>query len=311
MVILLKAKFKTKKRFKSKTFIIFLLTLFFIYNVCDSLILNTKLFSSNEEFINYLLDDDEYYLKYKDNHNLVSYLFKAVYGLDIGNPAEILSDTFSKSYYVSNTTISDDNPRVYIYNSHQAEKYDQKDYEIYNITPNVLMASFVFKEQLEKVDIPVLVEDADILEFMAINNYNFASSYKASKIFIENAIKKNPSLEFFIDIHRDAIKKSDSIVKIDNKNCAKILFVVGLENKTYQKNLDLANTLNRMVRKKYPGLSRGVLTKKGSGVNGVYNQDISPQMILLEIGGYQSTIDEVQNTIKLLAPILKEYLDGK
>ncbi len=285
--------------------------MFFLYQILNSLALNARLFSSNEEFINYLLDDEEYYLKYKNNHNMVSYVFKAVYGLDIGNPVEVLSKTFNKSYYVSNMKVTSDKPRVYIYNTHQGEKYDQKDYEVYNISPDVLMASSIFKEQLEKLEIPVLVEDADILEFMAINNYSFSASYKASRIFIEDAIKNNPSLEFFIDIHRDATKKNESTVKIGNENCANILFVVGLENKNYQKNLDLANTLNKMIRTKYPGLSRGVLTKKGSGVNGIYNQDISPNMILLEIGGYQSTIDEVQNTIKLLAPILKEHLDGK
>ena len=69
----------------------------------------------------------------------------------------------------------------------------------------------------------------------------------------------------------------------------------------YQKNLDLANTLNHKISSQYPSLTRGVITKAGANVDGIYNQDIHPNMILLELGGNENTIDEVLNTIKELA----------
>ena len=46
----------------------------------------------------------------------------------------------------------------------------------------------------------------------------------------------------------------------------------------------------------YPGLSKGIYKKGGPGVNGVYNQDFSPYTILIEIGGYENTTNEVLNT---------------
>ena len=75
--------------------------------------------------------------------------------------------------------------------------------------------------------------------------------------------------------------------------------------------MDTANLLNKKIKEKYSSLTRGVLSKSGVGVNGIYNQDVSPNAILIEIGGYQNTISEVKNTIDIIAPILGEYINGK
>ena len=155
------------------------------------------------------------------------------------------------------------------------------------------------------------MEESNITEFIRINNWNYNYSYLASRYYIEDAIKKNPSLKFFIDIHRDALNKNASTVTINNKKYAKILFVVGLEHNNYQTNLDLANSLNTKFNEKYPNLSRGVLTKKGENVDGIYNQDLNPNMILLEIGGQENTIDEVLNSVEAISLILKEHLNEK
>ena len=42
------------------------------------------------------------------------------------------------------------------------------------------------------------------------------------------------SLKYYIDIHRDSVSKNITTVNINNKNYAKILFVVGLEHNNYQ-----------------------------------------------------------------------------
>lgn len=46
-------------------------------------------------------------------------------------------------------------------------------------------------------------------------------------------------------------------------------------------------------------------------VNGIYNQDLNENMILLECGGYQNKIEEVNNTMILLSDVIKEYLEAK
>ena len=111
-------------------------------------------------------------------------------------------------------------------------------------------------------------------------------------------------------MHRDSIPKEKSTVVINNKSCAKIVFVVGNEYDNYEQNLALTNKLNQMIKDKYPTLTRGVLIKGGAGNNGVYNQDLSTKMTLMEMGSDSNTIDEVLNTIELLAPIIGEFVHG-
>ena len=55
-------------------------------------------------------------------------------------------------------------------------------------------------------------------------------------------------------------------------------------------------------------MSRGIYLKEGVGVNGIYNQDFSPNTILIELGGQDNTIEEVTNTINILSKILFELL---
>ena len=122
--------------------------------------------------------------------------------------------------------------------------------------------------------------------------------------------KKNTfdSLKYYIDIHRDSVGRNLTTVKIGNKNYARILFVIGLEHENYQKNLDLANNINKMFDEYYPGLSRGIYKKEGPNVNGIYNQDISSNVMLIEVGGIDNNIEEVMNTINAISDILVKYI---
>ena len=180
--------------------------------------------------------------------------------------------------------------------------------EIYGITPNVLMASYLLKEKLNQKGISTIVEDTNLTEFLELNNWNHASSYKASRIFMLDKQNTYKSLKYYIDIHRDSVGKSLSTTTINDKPYARILFVVGLEHPNYQKNLNLANKLNDLFNKHYKGLSRGVLKKEGQNVNGIYNQDITENSMLIELGGVDNNIDEVLNTINAIADILNIYI---
>lgn len=194
-------------------------------------------------------------------------------------------------------------PKVYIYNSHQTESYQEN-------TSTVLSASYWLGDALNENNIEVSVEEGNINDFLITNNMDYSYSYVASRYFIEENILKN-NYDLIIDLHRDALPREASVINIEGVNYAKILFVVGREHENYQMNLDLANTLNNLISLKYPYLSRGVMLKSGPGVNGLYNQDLSSNMILLELGGNLNTTDEVNNTINLIAPILGEYLNAK
>ena len=143
------------------------------------------------------------------------------------------------------------------------------------------------------------------------NKWNYASSYKASRSFLESSKKSNPSLEYFIDVHRDSVKKNISTVSINGKSYARIMFVLGLENKSYNDNLKIMEYLNNKINSDYPGLSRGIYKKKGKGVNGIYNQDFSKNCILIEFGGNENSIEEVYNTTIIVTKYLSMYIGDK
>ena len=202
-------------------------------------------------------------------------------------------------------------PLIYIYNSHQLENYNNKDLDIYGITPNVLMASYILKDNLNKLGINTIVEESNMSDILTKHNWNYSYSYEASRLLLESIKKKNPTLNYFIDIHRDSVSKDYTTVTINNKQYAKVLFVIGLEHNNWQKNNELANKLNNLINDNYKGLSRGILKKEGPNVNGIYNQDFSPNTILIEVGGVDNTIEEVYNTLSALAQIITKYIKEK
>ncbi len=321
---------KNKKTNKLKIFLILViiylsLSLTFYYSMK-----NNKMIT-NEEFIIFLLNNgNANFTKDYKFTNVINKTVNYILKIDFTNPVSLFNGTILNSSnnqdkdddefydidklkeissYISDPNkIDEKNPLIYLYNSHQLENYNNYNLEIYGITPNVLMASYLLKEKLNERGLSTIVEDTNLTEFITLNNWSYNNSYKASRIFLLDKKNTYPSLKYFIDIHRDSVNRETSTVKISNQNYARILFVVGLEHNKYQKNLDFTNKLNDISNKLYPGLSRGVLKKSGEGVDGIYNQDVNENVILIEIGGIDNNIEEVLNTINALCDILQRYI---
>lgn len=192
--------------------------------------------------------------------------------------------------------------KIYIYNSHPKEAYFENNKTVYDM-------DYIFKDALSKYNVDVIVEEGDINNFLIINNLDYGYSYIASRTYIEENILNN-DYDLIIDLHRDATNHDDTYININGLNCVKVLFVVGALNPNYEVNYNLALELSNLINEKYPNMSRGVLLKQGANVNGLYNQDLSPKMILLELGGNNNTEEEVINTINLLSEVIGEYLYG-
>lgn len=199
-------------------------------------------------------------------------------------------------------------PLIYIYNSHQTEEYTPSSFVEYSIMPTVQMNNYILEEQFEEKNYQTIVEEQSIKEILNEQGWNYAGSYNASRLLLEQAKKNYPSLKYFIDVHRDSLSKDRTTVTIDNKNYASILFLIGLENPNYQDNLTFTEKINEKLNEKYPSLSKGIYKKQGVGVNGVYNQDFSPYTILVEMGGPGNTIDEVLNTSLAFAECFLEVI---
>ena len=304
----MKKRFKSRKKLnnlKKIIYLIFILIgfflsyLYFYYKVRNMI--------SSEDYLNYLLkvgfnkQIDSSYIK----SNLLSnttFDNTSVTGNNNDDTSQITDKSNTKE--VLNST----KPIIYIYSTHDTEGYASSYFNIYNIKPDVKIASYYLQEKLSDLGLNTIVEKRMIKDALNKNNWVYKDSYKASRIYLENTYQNNTSLKYFIDLHRDSSLKSKTTTTIDGKSYARVMFLVGLEHDNYNANLKVATDINNLIKAKYPSLTRGIYKKSGPGVNGIYNQDFNSNCILIELGGQYNTMLEVSNTIDILAKILYDYI---
>ena len=312
----MKAKFKGRKKVQAglfKSFILLLILLVSFGGTFKILYSTIKVNIDNNTYLDYLVNDSLGSFSLEDITTLSSTEFLLKYSFGIENFNTGVNDIELTSPVISEIESPDNtnkDPTVYIFNSHQTEGYRSDFAETFNINNTVYIASHILKEYLNDLGISAIVEENSIVDVLNTNGWKYNNSYKASRILMEQAKKDHPSLNFFIDLHRDAASYERTMVEIDGKKYAKIMFVVGLKHENYAPNLELANILNEKIVGINENLSRGVLQKDNSGANGIYNQDFDPNTILIEVGGQYNYIEEVNNTLKVFASILYDYFKG-
>ena len=334
--IVLKNKSKKKKlSFKIFKFLFFVAIIFSSSILTIKYLINNKLDITQEEYVNYLLNKS--YNKDNNSNFIIQESLKLLTNIDLKNPSTLLDskmksnktnikytkdananeDEYNSSVYekltsyVTNPLEEAKNPVVYIYNTHQLETYSNIGIENTNVTPNVMMASYLLAEKLNSNGINTIVEDTNVSEFIRISNLASDGFYSATRLFIKDAINDHNTIKYFIDLHRDSVSKDISTCTIDNKNYARILFVLGSSNPNASQNRQFMEKLDTIADTLYPGLSRGIYEKSTPNWPLVYNQDLSTGAILIELGAKENTIDEVLNTTDALSNILKKYIKGE
>ncbi|TGA97073.1 stage II sporulation protein P [Sporolactobacillus shoreae] len=141
-----------------------------------------------------------------------------------------------------------------------------------------------------------------------IRNWGYNVAYQNSRVLVQNLLKENPSLLYLIDIHRDSSGRSVTTMKLGNTSYARISFIIGEDNPNYSANLYMAKQIKSIMDKQYPGLVRGIVGKTKFDGNGVYNQDLSKNALLIEIGGVDNTLDEVDRSSKAFGEALATYI---
>lgn len=225
---------------------------------------------------------------------------------------EIVNPTNEEPKTPPTLTTGDKNV-VYIYNTHNTESYlplldgETNPNRAIHSKANITIVSELLGKALENEGIGSQIETTDIQANLKQKGWNYAKSYTASRPLVESAMASNRNLDYIIDIHRDSQRKGITTININNKSYAKIAFVIGGDNPTADKNEKLAKELHALLEKKYPGLSRGIFKQGGKGKNGVYNQDLSNNALLLEFGGVDNNLDELKNSVSAVSDVFSEY----
>ena len=299
---------KTRKKHRVRKYLfllLFVLALYFTYQYLDQ----SSVKIDQKEFVKVLLSENQ-------EKSLAESFFSIVFPSDEERVVALLKNNYHNLIVEEEPEAApivakaeERDPYIYIYNSHQTEEYTPNTFVEYSVMPTVMMNDYILEEKFEEHNFTTVVEERNIKEVLNRNGWNYAGSYQASRVFLEEAKVNYPSLKYFIDVHRDSLGRDRTTVVIHDKSYASILFLIGLENPNYQQNLEFTEKINQKINEKYPNLSKGIYKKEGPGVNGVYNQDFSPFTILVEMGGPENTIDEVLNTSLAFADCFLEVIN--
>lgn len=288
----MKLRFKCKKNIKVliPIFILFLLVFSYMY----------MLFNTDFKYV--IIDSVNYNF---DNRNLdINNLSKSelVY-LSLNKITTFDNDIKLEEFEEHFIDIEVKEPLIYIYNTHQTEGYNYKLLD-HTVKPTVLFASFILKDYLNDLGIESIVETSSMKEYLTNNKLQYKDSYEASRYYLKNIIEKYPSIKYFIDLHRDSSNIKATLYENDNTRYARVMFVVGMKHSNSSKNLEFVNTFNDNLNSKYKGLSRGILKRDDAR----FNQDISDKCILIELGGVDNTLEEVNNTLEIISKELSSLI---
>lgn len=200
-----------------------------------------------------------------------------------------------------------------IYFSHNRESFlpyfeeGTEPTEAYHSKLNITLVGERFGKALQYNGIWNTVNNTDIINMLKSRSLNFSKSYEMSRDLVLEEKNNNTSFEMFFDLHRDSLSKKYTTHFIQGEPYAKISFVVGSGHKNYKKNLQFANSIDQLINQNYPGLSRGVIIKSASQGNGIYNQDLSPNSVIMEIGGVENTMEELYRSTDILGYVISQY----
>lgn len=214
---------------------------------------------------------------------------------------EVQDSTASKAFnpkLVKN--LNEGNPEVLIYHSHTMEAYGCNDSTNFGIS--VVGVGDTLVDELKKYGISA-INDKSITT-------SYDESYERSADRVKNYLKKYGDFKIIIDLHRDSVDDKNTITTtLNNEKMAKIMFVTANNNPHAKDNQNLMNKLNDLSMKLFPGFCRGVDGYR-NGKNNAFNQNLSKNSILIEVGSQVNSPQEANTSAKYIARLLAEVING-
>mgnify|MGYP000972413683 CR=1 FL=1 len=202
-----------------------------------------------------------------------------------------------------------DGPQVLIYHTHTTEAF-AGDTRTTDKARSVCAVGDRIAAQLTAGGIGV-VHDTTYHDYPA-----YDGSYDRSRVTMQNDLKKYPTIQVTLDIHRDAMHRDDgtalkTTTVVNGKKAAQLMIISGcdddgtLKYPNWEYNLRLALRFQKALSDTYPSLARPLdfCARK-------YNQDMTKGSLLIEIGTDVNTLDEAEYTGELLGKVLAQVLGG-
>ena len=184
---------------------------------------------------------------------------------------------------------------IYIYSTHQQEGYKDQN--------TVLEASAYLGKLLGEAGYEVVVEDRNFTEELNTLGLNYNQSYQISRNAITDAVMEHQGFDLMIDFHRDSVPRESSYIEASGKNYAKMMIVLGGLSSHFSNIQNQAMTLLDKTNQLQSGIMKNILVREA-----YYNQDISDNMLLIEVGSEENYYDEVIHSLDILAKSIDEMM---
>lgn len=201
-----------------------------------------------------------------------------------------------------------DDCRVLIYHTHTSEMYrtdtfappNPQDYHLFNTTETGIVAvGRAMKNHLEQLGIPTC---------HLTNVHDWPShprAYIEARATVEQFLRRHPHVDIVLDVHRDA--PAGLVTTIGGRRAAQIAFVLGTHSRMHPgwpENAAFGRALADLLEERFPGLFRRIIERPESRLN----QDLHPRSILVEIGSYDTSLDEALVSAELFAEVVADML---
>lgn len=154
-----------------------------------------------------------------------------------------------------------------------------------------------FRDELQARGIDVILDESTHLP-------HDASAYRRSRQTAERLLQNRP--DAIIDIHRDGIPdESEYVYSTGNEEASRVRLLVGRANQNSEVNREFAKQIKAVADEQYPGLVKDIFIGKGT-----YNQDLSPNAILLEFGTHTISKERVLESTDMMAKVVDAALYG-
>ncbi|MFB7157151.1 MULTISPECIES: stage II sporulation protein P [unclassified Lysinibacillus] len=182
---------------------------------------------------------------------------------------------------------------------------------VYDEKTNIFSLKDTISKHFSMNGIQTDVLDVDVMKELKLQKKLFPDAYNVVRPYLAKRLQEQ-SYDLVIDLHRDSAKKNATTITHNNESYARIAIVIGAEHKNYRWNTAYAESLSATMNEIVPKISRGVISKSGDNVDGRYNQDLTKEMILIEIGGIDNTEEELNRTIAVIGKaIAKSFVTEK
>ena len=216
-------------------------------------------------------------------------------------------------------TVKKDEPAVLIFHTHTTETYQILDRDFYAVGHptrsndkgiNMVRVGQETVKEIEKAGYRV-IHDTQIHD----STYN--SAYSHSRKAVEKYLKEYPSIKVVLDIHRDAIQRSDGTkikptATVEGKKAAQIMIISGCQEEggpvegfpEWKKNLVFAVELQKTLEELFEGITRPLYFSPRK-----YNMDLTTCSLLVEVGSDANTLDEAVYTGRCLGKAVSKILE--